>query len=457
MRSPTRPSLLAALLLVPLAATHAADPLVEWVSGGGGALGDKTRAVAFDREGNVLLAGETTDDGTFGEVKRTGLGKMDSFLAKLSKDGRFLWVRSFGGSLVDRAYGVVADADGNLYTTGHYESTDAQADGATVSNQGEYDIFVAKYSPDGDLLWLRTAGGKGYDYGHAIAIDSRGDLIVSGAVVGEAKFGDQTVSVGGTGRPLFCAKYSPSGELRWVKTSSGSFSGSGHGVGVDAQDCIYIGGSGSGSGTMGTLAIDAGKTQSAVVLKLDPEGNGLWFAAVGGTPSAGFHEIAVDAEGRVWGAGMFKGELQLPDGTVSSQDAKDNDGFLASFAANGALRWTRVLQSPGATDYCLGVATDGSGGCFVTGEFSATATFCGRELVSRGGTDILTAALDDKGDLLWLLHDGGAKGDNAYTMAWHPDGRLAIAGACVAPATFGDKALEVGQNADAYGAVYRVK
>ncbi|HRQ88030.1 MAG TPA: SBBP repeat-containing protein [Bacteroidia bacterium] len=449
--------LLATLLLLPIATAHAADPVAEWVSGGGGAASDKTRAVAFDREGNVLIAGETTDDGTFGEAKRTGLGKMDSFLAKLSKDGRFLWVRSFGGSLADRAYGVVADADGNIYTTGHYESTDAQVDGATVPNQGEYDIFVAKYSPDGDLLWLRTAGGKGYDYGHAIAIDGRGDLIVSGAIVGEATFGDQTVSMDGTGRPIFCAKYSPSGDLRWVKTTSGSFSGSGTGVGVDAQDCIYIGGSGSGSGAMGTLAIDAGKTQSAVVLKLDPEGNGVWFAAVGGTPSAGFHEISVDAEGRVWGAGMFKGDLLLPDGTVSSQDAKDNDGFLASFAADGKLRWAKTLQSPGTTDYCLGVATDGSGNCFVTGEFSATATFCGREFVTRGSTDILTAALDDKGDPLWILQDGGEKGDNAYVIAWHPDGKLVIAGACVAPATFGDKTLETSGSADAYAAVYRVK
>ena len=126
-------SLCLALLATSL---HAATPTFEWVAGGGGAKNDKTRAVTFDRTGNVFLAGETTDDGTFGDLKRTGLGGMDFFLAKLSPEGKFLWVRSLGGSLVDRGYGVATDADGNAYVTGHYQSTDAQANGQLLPNAG---------------------------------------------------------------------------------------------------------------------------------------------------------------------------------------------------------------------------------------------------------------------------------------------------------------------------------
>jgi hypothetical protein len=444
------------LFLAVITTIHAATPTVDWVTGGGGVKNDKTRAVTFDREGNVFLAGEATDDGTFGDLKRAGLGGMDFFLAKISREGNFLWVRSLGGSLVDRGYGVITDSAGHAYVTGHFQSMDAQANGQTLPNAGDYDVFVAKYSPTGDLLWVRTAGGKGYDYGHGIALDSKGDVIVTGAVAGEAKFGDTVVNADSTTRPIFCAKYSPSGNLRWVKTTSGKFSGSGHGVGVDAQDAIYIGGSGSGMGAMGSFPVEIAKGQAAVVIKLTSAGEAVWAASVSGSPSAGFHEITVDATGRVWGAGMFKGSLNLLTDPLSTSGEKDSDGFLTHFSADGKLQWTWAVQGP-ATDYCLGVTTDGTGRCFVTGEFSATATFAGKTLTSLGATDIFTAALDAQGQLEWLLPTGGVKGDNAYTMAWHPDGKLVISGSCAAPAAFGKQTMSSPGGAEAYGAVLRLK
>lgn len=432
---------------------QAAAPSFEWVAAGGGAKNDKTRAVTFDREGNVFLAGETTDDGTFGDLKRAGLGGMDFFVAKVSKEGRFLWVRSHGGSLVDRGYGVATDAAGNAYVTGHYQSTDAQALGQTLPNAGDYDIFVAKYDPAGTLLWLRTAGGKGYDYGHGIVVDGKGDIVVTGAVAGEAKFGEVTVNAASTTRPIFCAKYDAAGALKWVKATGGKFSGSGHGVGVDAKDSIYIGGSGGGVGSMGSVAIDVSTGSAGVVLKLTPEGEGVWAAL---TLGAGFHEIAVDSAGRTWGAGMFKGSITLSSGPVQTTGPKDNDGVLAHFSAEGKPVWSHAIQGP-ATDYCLGVATDNTGRCFVTGEFSETATFAGQTLKSQGATDIYTAALDEKGGVEWLLPSGGIKGDNAYTMAWHPSGRLIISGACASPATFGSQTMNSPGAAEAYGAVLRLK
>jgi hypothetical protein len=440
-------------LLLLVTSLHAAPPTFEWVAAGGGTKNDKTRAVTFDREGNVFLAGETTDEGTFGDLTRAGLGGMDFFLAKVSPTGKFLWIRSLGGSLVDRGYGVATDAAGNAYVTGHYQSTDAQVNGQVLPNEGDYDIFIAKYDTSGALKWLKTAGGKGYDYGHGIAVDSKGDIVVTGAIAGEARFGDVTVNAGSTSRPIFCAKYDSDGKLKWVKATGGKFSGSGHGIGVDANDSIYIGGSGGGTGTMDAVPLEA-KSQAGVVLKLTPEGTAVWAATMPGVPSCGFHEITVDTTGRTWCAGMFKGALNSSD--VHTTGDKDNDGVLAHFSPEGKLVWSHALQGP-ATDYCLGVATDNTGRCFVTGEFSETATFAGQILKTQGATDIFTAAFDLKGGLEWLVQSGGTKGDNAYCMAWHPSGRLIISGASVAPATFGGQTLTSPGGAEAYGAVLRLK
>lgn len=439
------------LTLSLLRSLHAAPPEFEWVAAGGGAKNDKTRAVTFDRDGNVFLAGESTDDGSFGEWERKGSGGMDFFIAKVSKEGRFLWVKSLGGSLVDRGYGVATDAAGNAYVTGHYQSTDAKAGGVALPNRGDYDIFIAKYSPAGEMLWIRTAGGGGYDYGHGIAVDPGGDVVVTGAVAGRGEFDGQVVNEAGTGRSVFCAKYSAEGEIRWARGTSDGFSGSGHGVGVDAAGNIFIGGSGSGTGQMGSLPLSS-KGSSALLLKLDPKGEPIWSSLISGTTSALYHEIAVDGEGRVWCAGMFKGRMTIGERSWQTTGEKDSDGMLVHFSANGKLQWSHAVQSP-ATDYCLGVAADGKGRCFVTGEYSGQATFGGETLKSRGATDIYTAAFTPGGELEWVVTCGGEKGDNAYTMARHPGGRLVISGACVAPAEFGRQKMTSPGGPEAYGAL----
>ena len=443
---------LTTLLAFSFTLVSAAEPSFEWINSGGGTKNDKTRSVCLDRDGNVFMAGETTDDGTFGDIQRKGLGGMDFCLVKVDPAGHTLWVRSIGGSLVDRGYGVATDAKGNAYVTGHFQSTDAVAGGTKLPNAGDYDIFVAKYDRDGNLLWIRTAGGAGYDYGHGIAVDGKGDVVVAGAVGSGAMFGDKTLT---GSRTIFCAKYDADGKLIWVRGTEGKGGGSAHGVALDAADNIYLGGSISGEGTLGTRMFST-KTQAAFVARLRPDGEADWIITQPGMPSAGAHEISADAGGRVWIAGMFKGSVAFGSETFRSMGDKDNDGFIAHYNAKGELQWARHLHGP-ATDYCLGIANDGHGTCFVTGEFTDTSTFAAATLKSQGSTDIFTAALDDAGKLDWITITGGVKGDNAYTMAYQPDGHLIIAGACIAPAAFGSVKLEQGGGADLYSAKIRVK
>jgi hypothetical protein len=429
---------------------QAADPAYEWVAAGGGSKNDKTRAVTVDAQGNVFLVGETTGEGAFGDIKREALGASDFFLAKVSPTGSFLWVRSLGGSLVDRGYGVATDAAGHAYVTGHFQSTDATALGQTLSNAGDYDIFVAKYDPAGDLLWIRTAGGAGYDYGHAIAVDSQGDVVISGALVGESRFGSSVANAGSTSRAAFWAKYDADGNLRWVNTTSGTFSGSGHGIGVDGQDNIYVGGSGSGAGKAGDIPLSVASGQAAWVMKTSPQGQPQWSALIPGSPRAGFHDITVDASGRVWGVGMFKEKIILGSDTYATTSPKDSDGFVVHFSPEGKPLWSRVVQGP-RVDYCLGAAADNTGRVYVTGEFSDTAQMADQTLVSKGATDIYTAAFDEKGNLEWILPNGGPKGDNAYSLFWRP-GYLILGGATTGPSSFGKDTMNLSGAAEAYAA-----
>ena len=97
-----------------MAAEPTQAPTFEWAISAGGTLHDKTRGIAVDREGNVLLTGEFTGTATFGEQTLTAAGAMDFFMAKVDPHGKFAWVRSGGGDLIDRGYAVATFYSGDI-------------------------------------------------------------------------------------------------------------------------------------------------------------------------------------------------------------------------------------------------------------------------------------------------------------------------------------------------------
>ncbi len=428
-------------------------PEFIWAVQAGGKLHDKTRGVAVDTGGNVFLTGEFAGTSQFGEHTITSAGNMDFFIAKCGPDGKFLWAHNGGGSAIDRGYGVATDALGNCYVTGHYQSTNATFGGIAVSHAGDYDIFVAKYSPEGKLMWVRNAGGKGYDYGHGIAADAEGNVVVTGALVGDGSFGQVTISSPG-GAHLFCARYDAEGKLLWAETAKGKASNSGHGVAMDGQGNAYVGGYSGGIGTLGGLNLTNATGRDVFVAKITPAGKVAWVSEGHGSTNAMAHEITCDRAGNVWASGMFKGLLKLADKTVESHG--DNDLLITSYNTSGQRLWT--LTGGGArVDYGLGVACDKVGNSYLTGEFTDKAEIAGSELTSAGTTDIFIAKFDRSGALRWLQQAGGDKGDNAYTMVADAQGNLYLSGSFGGTAKFGTLSITSAGGNDVYLAKLKAK
>lgn len=428
-------------------------PEFVWAVQAGGKLHDKTRGVAVDTRGNTFLTGEFAGTSRFGEHTITSAGEMDFFIAKCGPDGKFLWAHNGGGSAIDRGYGVATDAWGNCYVTGHYQSTNATFSGNAVSHAGDYDIFVAKYSSTGKLLWVRNAGGKGYDYGHGIAVDADGNAVVTGALVGDGAFGQVSISSPG-GAHVFCARYDAEGKLLWAEGAKGKASNSGHGVAMDGQGNAYVGGYSGGIGTLGGLNLTNATGRDVFVAKITPAGKVAWVSEGHGSTNAMLHEITCDRAGNVWASGMFKGLLKLADKTAESHG--DNDLLITSYNTSGQRLWTRT-GGGARVDYGLGVACDKAGNAYLTGEFTDKAEIVGHELTNAGSTDIFIAKFDRSGALRWLLQAGGDKGDNAYTMVADAQGNLYLSGSFSGTARFGRHAITSAGGNDVYLAKLKAK
>jgi hypothetical protein len=114
-----------------------------WVVAAGGTGKDYGNAVAVDGSGNVYFTGEFPDVATFGATTLTTRGAYDGFVAKLNRDGRFLWAVQAGGSQGDGARSIAVDSAGNSVITGQC-GKEPTFGSTKLKARGDSDVFVAK-------------------------------------------------------------------------------------------------------------------------------------------------------------------------------------------------------------------------------------------------------------------------------------------------------------------------
>jgi hypothetical protein len=184
---------------------------------------DKANAIAVDGQGNVYVTGTSCGSGT---------GNYATI--KYSPSGQRLWVRRYNGpdDVKDEATAIAVDAQGNVYVTGY-------SYGGLAT---DYDYATIKYDTDGNRKWVRryNSPGNDYDAAYAIAVDSQGNVYVTGFSF------SSSVSV-----DFATIKYSPSGERLWVRryNGQGNSSDKAFAIALDSQGNVYVAGSSTGWGT----------------------------------------------------------------------------------------------------------------------------------------------------------------------------------------------------------------
>ena len=156
---------------------------------------DISRSVAVDSLGNVYISGRTT-----GNLGCEHEGFQDPFLAKYDPSGTLLWIRQPVISDDDWCFSVAIDNADNIYISGF------KNDGLGTSHNGD-DAFIAKYDSSGTLLWTQELRTDTCDQSYSVAVDDFNNVYISGITNG-----DLTGSNTGGDFDVFIAKFSPAGQ-----------------------------------------------------------------------------------------------------------------------------------------------------------------------------------------------------------------------------------------------------
>ena len=186
---------------------------------------DNCYGIATDNFGHVYLAGTTS-----GALGANNQGATDAFLVQLDTIGNLLWTRQFGTADTDMGKDVAVDAAGYIMLAGHTMGA------LSGGNAGGFDAFLARYDVSGTRMWLRQLGTSGDDLANSVAIDNLSQIYLAGETTGS--LGD--VNQGQA--DIWAARYDSQGNRIWLTQSGTVSQDTANAVAVDAACNVYLAG-----------------------------------------------------------------------------------------------------------------------------------------------------------------------------------------------------------------------
>ncbi|MCK5559077.1 MAG: SBBP repeat-containing protein, partial [Thermoplasmata archaeon] len=289
----------------------------------GGINDDSGYSIAIDSSGNAYVTGETwsSDFPTFNAYNSTFSGIFDAFVAKLNLSGNnqndLIYSTFIGGTYTECGYSIAVDSIGNAYITGNTDSTDFP----TFPNPGAYnnayngkgDGFIIKLNSAGsNLLYSTYFGGNDYDESYGIAIDSSGNVYVTGRTYSTnfpTTLGAYDSNYKGGG-DVFVLKLNLTSSLPSYSTFISDINSDiGKDIEVDSFGNTYIAGY-TTSTNFPTTASNAYDTThngdvDVIVIKLNNAGSNLVYSTyIGGADSDWGYGIAIDSNCKIYVTGL---------------------------------------------------------------------------------------------------------------------------------------------------------
>ncbi|MBX2923770.1 MAG: T9SS type A sorting domain-containing protein [Chitinophagaceae bacterium] len=357
------------------------------------------------------------------------------------------WARNIGGSEGEK---VVADAAGNVYTTGHFGGTadfDPGPGTFYLTTDGADDAYVSKLDVNGDFVWAIRIGGDATNYGRSVAVDAGGNVYVAGYFSGTVDFdpGSTIFNIASNGQyDIFIAKIDASGNFIWAKNIGGNFSDLAYAMTLDLSGNICMTGVFVGEVDFdpgpGTYNLNAGGNNDCFIVRLDANGNFIQAMHIAGNYSEG-DDISVDGGGNIYVCGNYNATADLDPGagTFNVTASSGADAFVIKLNAAGGFVWGKSFGGFG-TDNCKSVKADANGNVYVAGDFPFTVDFdpgpSTYNVTVAGSIDAYVLKLDVNGNFVWVSTFAGTDADAAKNIVLDPSGNVYVTGIFQSTADF---------------------
>jgi hypothetical protein len=335
------------------------------------------------------------------------------------------FTKQFGSTQIDYAKDVVTDTDGNVYVAGTtFGSINAPTQRVPNANKGGADAFVAKFDPQGTLLWVTQFGSAADDFVEGISLDKYGFLYAAGWTRGSMPGGAEqsgSPNANAGGADIFVAKINTlSGTTLWINQSGTDKDDFAYGVATDRSGLVYVVGS-----TNGAIdgATDPGDHSDAFIMQFNTTGNKIYtnqFNVATPPRETYAYAVAVDSTNARFDNLFVTGLVQ----------ANENGSFFVAKFDTWLDSDTRKIVTLGGphsgsdNDFGRAIAVDSKGYVIVAG--STSGAFDGNAW--SGAEDIIVVKYTNSLNKVWSYQYGTTTNDVAYGVAVDAENNLYITG-----------------------------
>ncbi|MCB0736209.1 MAG: S8 family serine peptidase [Bacteroidetes bacterium] len=298
--------------------------VTDWSKLYGSSLYDEGLGICSDNASNVYVTGGFSSTVTFGSYSLSSSGSEDIFVLKLDSNGNEKWAVKGGSTGGDVGYGLAYYSNW-LYLVGNFQNT-ISFSSLSLSSNGSTDIVVARFNPGfGAVNWIEKAGSTSHDQCGDIAVNSSG-IYISGAFQGTATFNSKSLSSNGN-YDCFLAKYSFGGVAQTVESFGGTNDDKSYDIALDGNGNVYATGYivGTNNAKIGSTNIPNKSSRQIFVTKHNAslvnqnaifanspgwdQGNAIVINSTGDILNAGYYVGTTDFNGLTITAGSYDGYL----------------------------------------------------------------------------------------------------------------------------------------------------
>ncbi|PCH65339.1 MAG: hypothetical protein COC01_09845 [Bacteroidetes bacterium] len=418
-------------------------------------------AITLDDAENIYGTGYFYSDTiSFDSLKLYSSGFNDIFISKHNKNGDAVWVKNITGKNVDFGSDIQYDGIGNLYVGGKFRDSTLTVGVTSLTNNGNYDVFLAKYDTNGNVIWAKGAGGSTTDELASITIGPYGNIYITGNFMSASiTFGGKTLTNSTTGkRDVYVVKYDPNGNVIWAKSGGGTDQDYSNSITTDSLSNAYITGYYlSATATFGAKNISpTGGGYDMFVVKYDSSGTVIWANNYGGSSTDKGNGITYDPAGYIYTTGYFFSDF-IQFGTTTLYDSSSagfGDFHLTKYTLNGTIVWAKGGLGSSLHEEGSEVIIGENSNIYVSGRYSsATFTIGGTTLnnIASGFYNLYIAKFDSSGNPIWAKGTGGSSNDYVHDIAHSSTGKLYLCGSFSSdPLNFGNTNLSNSGSSDLF-------
>ncbi len=329
-------------------------------------------------QGIVML--ENGDNAIVGTCKSFNAQRSDICVTRIKADGSTRWRKMLGGKKQDQGVAITRAKDGNLLILGA---------GKSFNDNADKDLYVAKLSLDGKLMWQKSFGGDRDEYAGGIAGMANGGVMIVGDTESFSKRGY---------KDIYIILLDKDGNEISKRTIGGKLNDQAKSLTRTADGNFMM---------VGAREVTRSGDSDFFLMKLDQNGQKIWAKTLGQNENDVLNAVTPTPDGGI-----------VATGSTRSYYSEQTDLAVMYFNKNGKLIWFKIY---GFKYYDEGnaVTMTKDGNYLVAGKTNS---------MGKGDFDNYLLALDSKGKLIWSKVYGGKNKDIAHGITRTSDGSVVIVG-----------------------------